>query len=65
MSPSKPVQCELCPCPHGAFKRTVANGWAHVVCALWLNEVTTFLVFILPLECHRSGSFLCREDRSF
>uniref|UniRef100_F1KS97 Peregrin n=1 Tax=Ascaris suum TaxID=6253 RepID=F1KS97_ASCSU len=51
MSPSKPVQCELCPCPHGAFKRTVANGWAHVVCALWLNEVHfANTVFMEPID---------------
>ncbi|VDK39805.1 unnamed protein product [Anisakis simplex] len=50
MSPSKPVQCQLCPSTHGAFKRTVSNQWAHVVCALWLNEVGS-----VPLK-HSVGS---------
>ncbi|VDM38801.1 unnamed protein product [Toxocara canis] len=51
LSPSKSVECELCPSPHGAFKRTISNRWAHVVCALWLNEVHfANTVFMEPID---------------
>ena len=33
------VRCELCPSKDGALKRTDNNGWAHVVCALYIPEV--------------------------
>lgn len=31
--------CELCPSKDGAIKKTDNNGWAHVVCALYIPEV--------------------------
>lgn len=36
---SAKIRCELCPSKQGALKRTENNGWAHVVCALYIPEV--------------------------
>lgn len=33
------VRCELCPSRDGALKKTDNQGWAHVVCALYIPEV--------------------------
>ncbi|EDS26673.1 mixed-lineage leukemia protein [Culex quinquefasciatus] len=48
------VRCELCPSRDGALKRTDNQGWAHVVCALYIPEVrfgnvTTMEPIILQL----------------
>ncbi|KAJ3023879.1 nuA3 HAT complex component nto1 [Thoreauomyces humboldtii] len=38
LSPHKPVDCVLCPHSDGAFKQTSAQGWAHLLCAMWVPE---------------------------
>ena len=35
-SPSRAVDCVLCPNKTGAFKQTDNGKWGHVVCALWI-----------------------------
>lgn len=36
----KKLYCELCPCRDGALKRTENDKWAHVVCALYIPEIS-------------------------
>lgn len=57
------VRCELCPSKDGALKRTDNQGWAHVVCALYIPEVrfgnvTTMepiLLQLIPQERFNKG----------
>lgn len=59
------VRCELCPSKDGALKRTDNQGWAHVVCALYIPEVrfgnvTTMepiLLQLIPQERFNKGKF--------
>ena len=32
--------CIFCPNPDGAFKKTTEGKWAHLLCAVWIPEVT-------------------------
>ncbi len=71
-SPSCSVDCVLCPNKGGAFKQTLDNRWAHVVCALWIPEVQfANTVFLEPIDGVRDVPsarwkllcYICRRRR--
>ena len=40
IAPKTRLSCIFCPNENGALKQTSNNRWAHLVCALWIPEVT-------------------------
>ncbi|XP_037039450.1 protein AF-10-like isoform X2 [Bradysia coprophila] len=63
------VRCELCPSRDGALKKTDNQGWAHVVCALYIPEVrfgnvTTMepiILQLIPQERYSKTCYICQE----
>ncbi|XP_051975847.1 bromodomain-containing protein 1-like isoform X1 [Xyrauchen texanus] len=50
-SPTQLTECIFCPNKGGALKRTDDDRWGHVVCALWVPEVSfTNTVLIEPID---------------
>src|ERR1700693_5182491 len=46
--------CIFCPNTDGAFKQTNASKWAHLLCAMWIPEVSlgnhTFMEPVMDVE---------------
>uniref|UniRef100_A0AAR5P8A4 PHD-type domain-containing protein n=1 Tax=Dendroctonus ponderosae TaxID=77166 RepID=A0AAR5P8A4_DENPD len=66
---STKVKCELCPSKYGALKRTDNQGWAHVVCALYIPEVRfgnvstmePIQLHLIPAERFNKVCYICEE----
>ncbi|KAG7527546.1 hypothetical protein FFLO_06827 [Filobasidium floriforme] len=51
VEPENPVDCIFCPAEAGAFKQTTNSKWAHLLCALWVPEVSVSNpVYMEPIE---------------
>ncbi|KAL9545001.1 hypothetical protein MBANPS3_007349 [Mucor bainieri] len=51
VSPENPVSCIFCPGEGGAFKQTTTNQWGHLLCAVWIPEVSlSNSVYMEPID---------------
>lgn len=51
VSPKQKVPCVFCPNDGGAYKQTVTNRWAHLLCTIWIPEITVANpVYMEPVE---------------
>ncbi|KAF8586044.1 hypothetical protein K439DRAFT_1659937 [Ramaria rubella] len=51
VSPEVPVPCVFCPNEGGAFKQTSTGQWAHLLCAMFIPEVTVGnTMFMEPID---------------
>ncbi|KAF1761078.1 hypothetical protein GCK72_009332 [Caenorhabditis remanei] len=64
--------CQLCPFDYGALKRTDRkDGWAHVICALYIPEVRfgnvhsmePVILSDVPIEKFQKICYICNEER--
>ena len=62
--------CIFCPNTEGAFKQTNASRWSHLLCAIWIPEVsignTTFMEPVMdvekvPKQRWRLTCYICRQ----
>ena len=62
--------CIFCPNTDGAFKQTNGSKWAHLLCAIWIPEVslgnTTFMEPVMDVEKvpdsrRRLTCYICRQ----
>ncbi|KAI8345352.1 PHD-zinc-finger like domain-containing protein [Blakeslea trispora] len=51
ISPENPVSCLFCPNEGGALKQTTTNQWGHLLCAVWIPEVSlSNSVYMEPID---------------
>ncbi|RCH82032.1 nuA3 HAT complex component nto1, partial [Rhizopus stolonifer] len=51
ISPENPVSCRFCPNEGGAFKQTTTNQWGHLLCAIWIPELSlSNSVYMEPID---------------
>lgn len=63
--------CSLCPFNYGALKKTDQDGWAHVICALYIPEVRfgnvhsmePVILSDIPVEKFQKICYICNEER--
>lgn len=64
--------CQLCPFDYGALKKTDRkDGWAHVICALYIPEVRfgnvhsmePVILSDVPVEKFQKICYICNEER--
>ncbi|KAI7905371.1 uncharacterized protein BX663DRAFT_499491 [Cokeromyces recurvatus] len=72
ISPENPVSCIFCPFEGGAFKQTTTNQWAHLLCAIWIPEVTlsnsVYMepidnIALIPKSRWKLTCYICRRRR--